>query len=69
MEDCVITSMARKAMMAALREEPRLSELFVTYLVTRSNRIEEDLIDQPTTSRTAPSAVSRISACETKLAG
>jgi CRP-like cAMP-binding protein len=33
-------------MLAALRKEPKLSELFVTYLVTRSNRIEEDLIDQ-----------------------
>ena len=32
--------------MAALRKEPRFSELLVTYLVTRSNRIEEDLIDQ-----------------------
>ena len=29
-----------------LRKEPRLSELFATYLVTRANRTEEDLIDQ-----------------------
>jgi hypothetical protein len=33
-------------MLAALRKEPKFSELFVTYLVTRSNRTEEDLIDQ-----------------------
>ena len=33
-------------MLAALRKEPKFSELFVTYLVTRSNRVEEDLIDQ-----------------------
>jgi CRP/FNR family cyclic AMP-dependent transcriptional regulator len=33
-------------MLAALRKESRFSELFMTYLVTRSNRIEEDLIDQ-----------------------
>lgn len=46
MEECVITSITRKAMLAALRKEPSLSELFVTYLVTRSNRVEEDLIDQ-----------------------
>ena len=46
MEECLITSITRKAMLAALRKEPRFSELFVTYLVTRSNRIEEDLIDQ-----------------------
>jgi CRP/FNR family cyclic AMP-dependent transcriptional regulator len=46
MEECLITSITRKAMLAALRKEPRFSELFVTYLVTRSNRTEEDLIDQ-----------------------
>jgi CRP/FNR family transcriptional regulator, cyclic AMP receptor protein len=46
MEECVITSITRTAMLAALRKEPKLSELFVTYLVTRSNRTEEDLIDQ-----------------------
>jgi hypothetical protein len=39
-------SITRKAMLAALRKEPRFSELFVTYLVTRSNRIDEDLTDQ-----------------------
>src|SRR6476646_6238906 len=46
MEECIITSITRKAMLASLRKEPTLSELFMTYLVTRSNRIEEDLIDQ-----------------------
>ena len=46
MEECLVTSITRKAMLAALRKEPRFAELFVTYLVTRSNRIEEDLIDQ-----------------------
>ncbi|WP_409411288.1 hypothetical protein [Bradyrhizobium sp. AUGA SZCCT0182] len=33
-------------MLATLRKEPEFSELFVAYLLTRSNRIEEDLIDQ-----------------------
>jgi CRP/FNR family transcriptional regulator, cyclic AMP receptor protein len=59
MEECVVTSITRKAMLAALRKEPRFSELFVTYLVTRSNRIEEDLIDQLFNSsekRLAPSS-------------
>jgi CRP/FNR family transcriptional regulator, cyclic AMP receptor protein len=46
MEECLITSITRKAMLAALRKEPRFAELLVTYLITRSNRIEEDLIDQ-----------------------
>jgi CRP/FNR family cyclic AMP-dependent transcriptional regulator len=46
MEECLITVITRKAMLVALRKEPKFSELFVTYLVTRSNRVEEDLIDQ-----------------------
>jgi CRP/FNR family cyclic AMP-dependent transcriptional regulator len=46
LEECLITTITRKAMLGALRKEPRFSELFMTYLVTRSNRIEEDLIDQ-----------------------
>ena len=46
MQECVITSITRKAMLATLRNEPRFAELFMTYLVTRSNRSEEDLIDQ-----------------------
>jgi CRP/FNR family cyclic AMP-dependent transcriptional regulator len=46
MDECLITSITRKAMLAALRREPRFSELFVTYLLTRNNRVEEDLIDQ-----------------------
>lgn len=46
LEECVITSITRKAMLAAFRKEPKFAELFMTYLVTRSNRIEEDLIDQ-----------------------
>ena len=46
MESCVITSITKQAMKAALHEQPALSELFVAYLLTRSRRIEEDLIDQ-----------------------
>ena len=45
-EECLITSITRKAMLAALRKEPKFSELFVTYLLTRNSRVEEDLIDQ-----------------------
>ncbi len=33
-------------MVAALQREPKFSQLFMTYLLTRNNRIEEDLIDQ-----------------------
>jgi CRP/FNR family cyclic AMP-dependent transcriptional regulator len=46
MEKCVITSITKAAMIAALREEPTFSELFMAYLLTRNSRIEEDLINQ-----------------------
>jgi CRP/FNR family cyclic AMP-dependent transcriptional regulator len=46
MEECVITSITKEAMIAALHNEPKFSELFMTYLLTRNSRIEEDLIDQ-----------------------
>jgi CRP/FNR family cyclic AMP-dependent transcriptional regulator len=46
MEHCIITAITKPAMIAALHDEPAFSELFMTYLLTRNNRIEEDLIDQ-----------------------
>jgi CRP/FNR family cyclic AMP-dependent transcriptional regulator len=46
MEKCVITSITKEAMIAALRSEPKFSELFMAYLLTRNRRVEEDLIDQ-----------------------
>jgi len=46
MEDCIITSISKAAMIAAIHDEPKFSELFMAYLLTRNSRIEEDLIDQ-----------------------
>ena len=46
MEDSVITSITKEAMLAALHDEPKFSEMFMAYLLTRNSRIEEDLIDQ-----------------------
>ena len=46
MENCVITVITKAAMIATLHDEPKFSELFMTYLLTRNSRIEEDLIDQ-----------------------
>ena len=46
MEDCVITSIARATMLAALGNEPKFSAFFVSYLLSRNSRIEDDLIDQ-----------------------
>ena len=46
MEDCLITAITKAAMIAAIHDEPRFSEMFMAYLLTRNSRIEEDLIDQ-----------------------
>lgn len=46
MEECLITSITKAAMISTLHSEPKFSELFMTYLLTRNSRIEEDLIDQ-----------------------
>jgi CRP/FNR family cyclic AMP-dependent transcriptional regulator len=46
MEECLITSITKEAMTAALHSEPKFSELFMAYLLTRNSRVEEDLIDQ-----------------------
>jgi CRP/FNR family transcriptional regulator, cyclic AMP receptor protein len=46
MEDCVITSITKNAMLTAIHNEPKFSEMFMAFLLTRNSRIEEDLIDQ-----------------------
>jgi CRP/FNR family cyclic AMP-dependent transcriptional regulator len=46
MEDSVVTSITKEAMIAVLHDEPKFSEMFVAYLLSRNSRIEEDLIDQ-----------------------
>jgi CRP/FNR family cyclic AMP-dependent transcriptional regulator len=46
MEECLVTSITKQAMISLLHEEPKFSELFMAYLLTRNSRIEEDLIDQ-----------------------
>jgi CRP/FNR family cyclic AMP-dependent transcriptional regulator len=45
MEECLITSMTRPAMLAALDVEPGLSAFFLNYLLSRNKRMEDDLID------------------------
>jgi CRP/FNR family transcriptional regulator, cyclic AMP receptor protein len=46
MEECLLTAIAKTTMIAVLHDEPKFSELFVAYLLTRNSRVEEDLIDQ-----------------------
>jgi CRP/FNR family transcriptional regulator, cyclic AMP receptor protein len=45
-DDCVITRLEKATMLATIHKEPEFSELFMSYLLTRNSRIEEDLIDQ-----------------------
>jgi CRP/FNR family transcriptional regulator, cyclic AMP receptor protein len=45
-DQSVITRITKAAMIAALRDEPEFSELFMADLLNRNSRIEEDLIDQ-----------------------
>jgi len=46
MEECLITSITKEAMITLLHTEPKFSEMFMAYLLTRNSRVEEDLIDQ-----------------------
>jgi CRP/FNR family transcriptional regulator, cyclic AMP receptor protein len=44
--DCRITSIAKAAMLSAIRDQPGFSRLFMEHLLSRNGRIEEDVIDQ-----------------------
>jgi CRP-like cAMP-binding protein len=44
--DCSITLLERKGMMRVLQKEPKLTNLFLAYLLSRNIRLEEDLVDQ-----------------------
>ena len=44
-EESLITAITKSAMIAALHDEPKFSELFVAYLLTRNSRVEADLAD------------------------
>jgi CRP/FNR family transcriptional regulator, cyclic AMP receptor protein len=46
LEECLLTSITRPAMLAALSAEPKFSAFFINYLLSRNSRIEDDLIDQ-----------------------
>ncbi len=45
-DECVITRLEKATMITTIHNEPEFSELFMSYLLTRNSRIEEDLIDQ-----------------------
>ena len=46
LDECLITRLEKATMIATIHNESEFSELFMSYLLSRSSRIEEDLIDQ-----------------------
>jgi CRP/FNR family transcriptional regulator, cyclic AMP receptor protein len=46
MTDCAVTRIDKASMVATLRDEPKLSEMFMAYILARNARVEEDLVDQ-----------------------
>ena len=46
MTDCEIMRLEKSTMIRVLNEEPAFSEMFVSYLLARTIRVESDLVDQ-----------------------
>jgi CRP/FNR family cyclic AMP-dependent transcriptional regulator len=46
MAECEIMRLEKAAIICVLREEPAFAEMFVSHLLARTIRVEEDLIDQ-----------------------
>jgi CRP/FNR family cyclic AMP-dependent transcriptional regulator len=44
--ECSVMRLEKSAMIAVLRDEPVFSALFISFLLTRNIRIEDDLVDQ-----------------------
>ena len=44
--DCILLRIEKKAMMLAMSLEPKLSAMFVKYLLKRNMRYQDDLVDQ-----------------------
>jgi CRP/FNR family transcriptional regulator, cyclic AMP receptor protein len=46
LSDCSIVQLQKKNTVQVLHEEPAFAELFLTYVLSRNMRLEEDLVDQ-----------------------
>ena len=46
MTDCVIARVAKEDVVRVIHEQPAFSELFISHLLARNIRVEEDLVDQ-----------------------
>src|SRR5579864_5175523 len=44
--DCVIVRMSKENIIRVIHEEPAFAELFISHLLARNSRVEEDLVDQ-----------------------
>jgi CRP/FNR family transcriptional regulator, cyclic AMP receptor protein len=44
--DCRVTSIAKAAMLSAIRDQPKFSKLFIDHLLSRNSRIQEDVVAQ-----------------------
>ena len=44
--DCVITRLDKATVVRVLHDEPKFSEMFLTYILARNARVEGDLVDQ-----------------------
>jgi CRP-like cAMP-binding protein len=46
MTDCVILRLEKAAIVRVINDEPKFSQMFLSYLLARNARVEEDLVDQ-----------------------
>jgi CRP/FNR family cyclic AMP-dependent transcriptional regulator len=46
MTDCVIMRISKTTIVRVLHDEPKFAEMFLSYILTRNARVEEDLVDQ-----------------------
>src|ERR1700730_16865231 len=46
MTECIIARMAKKDITRVIHQEPAFAELFISHLLARNSRVEEDLVDQ-----------------------
>jgi CRP-like cAMP-binding protein len=46
MTECELMRISKPAMLVALREQPKFSEMFVAHALERTIRVEADLVDQ-----------------------
>ncbi len=46
MTECTVMRLEKTSIIRVLRDEPGFSELFISHLLARTIRVEEDLVDQ-----------------------